>query len=76
VIFDANVINGGGLLDDHHGPSAILCDTVTLVFTLFRYFANGVFIYSDFRWHFVSLLRYGSQYCFCLVIVALVTIVT
>jgi len=33
------VINGAGWLDDCHSSSPILCNTVTLVFTLFIYFA-------------------------------------
>jgi len=33
------VINGVGWQDDHHGPSTFVHDTVTLVFTLMRYFA-------------------------------------
>jgi len=35
------MINGVGLQDDHHGPSPILYNTVTLVFT-FNYFAIAV----------------------------------
>jgi len=51
------VINGVGWLDERHGPSPILCDTVTLVFTLFIYFTilfSFTLIFTD-NWFLVVL---------------------
>jgi len=44
------VINGVRWIDDRHGPSPVVCDTVTLVFTLIRYFAIVFYLF----WFLVS----------------------
>jgi len=50
------VINGVGWQDGHHGPSPILYDTVTLVFTLIRYFAIVV-------WFILTSTDNWFRYC-------------
>ena len=55
------VIKGIGWLDDRHGPSPILCDTVTLLVYIDQLFCRCVFIYSNFHWQLVSLFRDASS---------------
>ena len=53
---------GIGWLDNRHGPSPILRDTVYIN----QLFCYCIFIYFNFHWQLVSLLRDGSWHCFCL----------
>jgi len=50
-------------LDDRHGPSPILCDTVLYFAWIDQLFWRCYFIYSNFHWLLVSLLRDGYLYC-------------
>ena len=60
------VINGVGWRDDCHGPSPVLCDTVTLFVYIDQLFCHCVFIFSNVLWQLVTFLHDGSLYCFCL----------
>jgi len=60
------VINGFVWLGDHHGPSPILCDTVTLFVSIVQLFCHCVFIHAYVHWKSVSFLYDSSLRCFCL----------
>ena len=61
------VINGVGWRNDHHGLLPIVCDTVTLVFTLISYFA---IVFSFFL---ISTDNWFSYYAIALSIVCLLS---
>jgi len=50
-----------GWLNDRHGCSPILYDTVTIFVWVIL---PRAFIYYNVHWHSVTLLHYGSLYCF------------
>jgi len=60
------VINGVGWLDDSHGPSPILCNTVTFFSYIDQFFCHCVFIHSNFHWRLVTFLHDDFLCCFCL----------
>jgi len=57
---------GKWVWDDQHGLPPFVYDTATLVLWVDQLLCHCVFIYSNIHWRFVSFLRDGSLYCFCL----------
>ena len=55
-----------GWLDDRHGPSPILYDTVPLFVYIDQLLWHCIFVYSNAYWQLVYLLRDVFLHCFCL----------
>jgi len=56
----------GGWLDDRHGLSPILYDTVPLFVHTGQLLCYYIFICSNVHWRLVYLVCHGFLYCFCI----------
>jgi len=60
------VMNRVGWLDDRHGPSPILYDTLPLFVYTDQLLCRCIFIWSNLHRRLIYLVCDGFLYCFCL----------